>query len=197
MRGPIKRSLAALVSSVALVGALAFVAPTAANAEPDEGAELVPLTAVSIDPVVAAQNGFDVRTDANGWQCSVPVGTPEGLCPEDGFRLKVSGVSPMNVVYGDCGYAWMYWRNGKSGYETGYQIYTSMGAGPISHAYSASFDTSSGPIFHNLTGIPPWGSWRWVHTGSLGGPTGYYGESGGSVLLSNGVGCNSGLAVAD
>lgn len=56
---------------------------------------------------------------------------------------------------------------------------------------------ASGPIFHNLTGIPPWGSWRWVHTGSLGGPTGYYGESGGSVLLSNGVGCNSGLAVAD
>jgi hypothetical protein len=143
------------------------------------------------DPAVAAANGFDARTDVNGYQCSLPQGSPVGLCPED-FRVKVGtdgGISAFNTVYSTCGYSSLYWRSSKTGYETGYYINPSVGFA-ISHRWTLFFDTTSGPVLRDHGGLPPWGGRSWSASGSI-GATGTYGSASGAVLLNNGGTCSS------
>jgi hypothetical protein len=47
------------------------------------------------DPEVAKANGYEIRTDPQGRQYSVKVGTPTGM-------------TPANEVSGNCGVSWIY-----------------------------------------------------------------------------------------
>jgi hypothetical protein len=183
-----------LLATTALVTGAIMVPATPTQAdEPGSVSSRVEFRLTGFDPQVAADHGWEVRIDDEGWQCSVPRGTPVDSCPED-FRLKVDGFASTNTLYNDCGYSWLYWESSRTRYETGYFIYAPKGA-PLTHAWQVFFDTNRGPVVQVLNGLGPIGP-RWVHQGSLNGATGSYGKATGSVLLSSGATCSSSGPVA-
>lgn len=178
-----------LIATATLVTAAIVATVTPAQATEPESAPLkAGLRLTGFDPQVATDHGWEVRTDADGWQCSVPQGTPAGPCSED-FRIKVDGFASSNTVYNDCGYSWLYWESSRTRYETGYFIYAAKGA-PLTHAWQVYFETNDGPVVQILNGLGPIGP-RWLHQGSLNGATGSYGKATGAVLLSSGATCSS------
>jgi hypothetical protein len=171
-----------------------FAVAMPANAtEPDKSPTAVGFKLTGFDPQVAADHGWEVRIDPDGWQCSVPQGTPDSPCPED-FRIKADGIASSNTVYSDCGYSWLYWASSRTRYETGYYVYPAKGA-PLTHSWQVYFDTNRGPVIQILNGLGPIGP-RWLHQGSLNGATGSYGKATGAVLLSSGASCSSAGPIA-
>jgi hypothetical protein len=152
----------------------------------------VPMTFTGFDREVAAENGYEIRTDATGHECSVAIGTPSGPCPtyasQDGGDLTTQ-----NTVYGDCGYTWLYWRSSATAFETGYYIYSSWGR-PAVHAWTVYLWTSAGPQIWDLSGAPATGSSRWEAARSI-GADGQSGFASGEVIMTNGASCSAGFRV--
>lgn len=190
------KSIRGVIAVVGIASLVALGAVGSANAtETKRSPE--PLGLVGFDTVVAAAHGFEVRTDINGYKCSIPQNSPPSLCPSD-FRLGEANqgkASTYNTVRDTCGYSYLYWTSSGRGYETGYYINASAGFA-LTHTWSLFFTTTSGPELRDHSGIAPWGGRSWSATGTLDGG-GQSGSASGTVFLNNGGICVSKGPVAN
>jgi hypothetical protein len=115
----------------------------------------------------AASYGYDVRTDAAGWQYAVPTGTPAGSMVDAtpkfnpktgalvaaGTSVSALSVTPQNTVYGNCGSSTLTLYTKTSGY-TSYALNGTLGAA-IYHTWIISMSASTGNQLVDRSGVPP------------------------------------------
>lgn len=110
----------------------------------------------------AAENGYDVRTDAQGYQYAVPTGTPAGSLtgattlynPQTGAFKSPSGrMMPMNTVTSNCGSSTLTLYTATSGY-TAYNLNGNFGAA-LTHTWKISVSASTGNQIVDRSGLPP------------------------------------------
>jgi hypothetical protein len=87
---------AAIAAAAALVGTAQATPSVAQAITPHAVMTTTPMKVTGYDPEVAKANGYEIRTDPQGRQYSVKVGTPTG------------GMTPANEVSGNCGVSWIY-----------------------------------------------------------------------------------------
>jgi hypothetical protein len=110
----------------------------------------------------AARNGYDVRTDAEGWQYAVPTGTPRGSLvgatpkynPQTGQTKSInkSGFHALNTVSDKCGTSTLTLYTRTSGY-TSYNLIGAYGAS-ISHTWKISLSAKTGNQIVDRSGLP-------------------------------------------
>ncbi|WP_223693023.1 hypothetical protein [Leifsonia poae] len=172
------------------------LSPLAANAA--EPAATATITAsdmqfTALTSANAAQFGYEIRVDAQGYEYGVPIGTPAGSHEHATGQLRQSGgVSTFNEVVGNCGKSNL-WFRGQGQYSTSYYIYPSWGA-PISHGWSVQIGSAWDAGAYDLSGWnagnQSWNAYRTVtqiapHGGVLSA------NGGGYVVTTGGV-CQSG-----
>lgn len=109
----------------------------------------------------AAKNGYDVRTDKDGWQYAVPIGTPNGSLegatskynPTTGETRAASIFPQLNTVAGDCGTATLTLYTKTSGY-TAYNLNGLLGTA-LYHTWVISVSASTGNQLVDRSGLPP------------------------------------------
>jgi hypothetical protein len=163
MRKKNRLASVAIVTALLVTGGTAFASSANATEAPDAGQETVALTFAGYDAERAAANGYDVRTDAQGWQYAVPTGTPDGSLvgatpkynPATGQTKPAnsSGMSPMNTVPGNCGTATLTLYSRTSGY-TGYNMNGSFGPA-VSHTWKINVSAATGTQVVDRSGLPP------------------------------------------
>jgi hypothetical protein len=119
-----RRALA--ITGGAALAVLAALAPQAASADtpepeaPETVSVTMPMTVVGYDEEVAEANGFQIVTNPDGSQSSIPV-TDEAKA----LVADAPDVSARDTVVGDCGQSWL---NGSKGandtvsFTTGYSV---------------------------------------------------------------------------
>lgn len=156
-----------VVARAALIGVLALAAPVAVTqsagaSEADSSAgEVVPLYFAGFDVERAAENGYDVRTDEQGLQYAVPVGTAPGsfegatpkFNPATGEVVRDGGPVASGTSEGDCGTAELTLSDNTSGY-TAYHLNGAFGAS-VSHTWGVSIQSSIDAGNVPLDGLPP------------------------------------------
>ncbi|MBV0895842.1 hypothetical protein [Microbacterium sp. NC79] len=161
-----------VLGTVALCGASFLPSTSVAASEENESPtrgyfagvnETAPLSFGGFDVERAAENGFDVRTDPQGWQYAVPFGTPEDSMEGAEFRFHpVLGVtellgepnpSPRNTVGGECGTSTITLYTRTSGY-TAYNLNGSMG-GAIYHTWKVGVSSQTANAIVDKSGLPP------------------------------------------
>lgn len=150
------------------------------------------LTYSGFDEAVAADNGYDIRTDSRGVKYSIPADAPQSSM-EGAFFLpgqeptSGSTVTPFNTVWGNCGSATLT-GSGRS-FFTAYAI--TNGLKPVSHVWRVAVSSTQGYKVFNLDGLAPLFSNTWSTSRSIkfqGNP--YNGWiSTGKSYLNNGVVC--------
>lgn len=185
----LKKLITSGAAAAALVGAVAIAAP--ANAVPVASEQSTPVTLnaalkfAGFDPARAAANGYEVRTDSQGWQYAVPIGTPAdstaGATPkfnpatgETEAAPSTGGVSPMNTETFNCGSATLTLYSATSGY-TAYNL-NGLYGGSVYHTWKIQLSASTGSQTVDRSGFPPFpGALNWgtnfsynVHTSGHG-----------------------------
>lgn len=154
----------------------------------------------SFDPKVAAQHGYELRTNTKGQLVTAKVGAPietgtvlpAGL-PGAGETPAAGTVSPMNIVTADCGssYAWLYNdQNAKYHFSTGFGVTTSAvaytwRAQVYSGGYIRTWNYNGGLALRRT-----WEGTGQVYTTNPGKL--HTADASGSATLANGVICVSG-----
>jgi hypothetical protein len=123
--------------------------------------EVVPLRFAGFDVERAVENGFDVRTDEQGFQYAVPTGTAPGsfegatlkFNPATGEVVGDSGPGASATVPGDCGTAELTLYDDTTGY-TAYHLNGAFGTA-ISHSWGVSLQSSIDIGNVSLNGLPP------------------------------------------
>lgn len=154
-----------IVLALVLGGSLGVSAAAVADEVP--APSTVQLTFNGYDAETAAANGYDVRTDADGWQYAVPTGTPadstEGATPK--FNPATGEVKSSDVardtVPGSCGTSTLTLYTKTSGY-TAYNLNGSFG-GSLYHNWNINLVAAgSGQQYVDRSGLPPFpGALNW------------------------------------
>lgn len=156
-----------LLVPIVAAAVLALLAPAAASAAPAAPAAIPaksfrvvrPMQVIGFDRAIAAENGFEIRTNSAGQEYSVPVGSD-------------ASATPNNTVYGDCGSSYVQITpvgNHKALIQTGFSVYTgAVDFDWIVHVidnYGVSNKTWGGPLAFRSS---------WVGTNNFtSGGTGY------------------------
>ena len=165
MNRPLRTVLTGAAALALVLGSSLGVSSAAFADELPESAT-VQLTFTGYDAEIAASNGYDVRTDAEGWQYAVPTGTPAGSTegatprfnPETG-EVDSSGTA-RNTVPGSCGTSTLTLYTKTSGY-TAYNLNGAFG-GSVFHAWNITLSASTGATSVDRCGLPPFpGSLSW------------------------------------
>ena len=135
------RGLLALATATA-----ATVGPGALHGTVPTEVTVVGMTVTGFDATVAAQNGYEIRTDSAGRQYSAPQGSST-LAPAPGDL----SVAPYNVVTGNCGSSYVYL------YDIGdkkYRVSTGFGvvAPAVGYTWSANVVGPRYNTTHRWTG---------------------------------------------
>lgn len=181
-------------ASVAAVAGMCLTPLAATAAEPATGNESsAEMTFTPLTSANAAQFGYEIRVDGQGYEYGVPIGTPAGSHENATGQLrKHGGFTTFNEIVGNCGKANL-WFHGQGQFSTSYYIYPSWGA-PISHGWSVQIGTAWDAGAYDLSG---WNagnqSWNAYRTVQEQGPRGgkMNANGGGYVVTSGGV-CQSG-----
>lgn len=192
-----KIGLVACLILAASLGSVAVSPATASDLSDLESVE-VPMTAVRIDADVAAENGYEVRTDAQGYQYSVLIGTPIDA-PYDGPRVPGDNVKPddgastRGVTTGNCGTSYLYINWGPKTMLTGYSINSGYGL-PVSHNWIVYLEATGGIGFYDFGGFAPWGGASWNASRSINETGGFTHAqvTTGTVYTASGYVCFSG-----
>jgi hypothetical protein len=156
-----------VVARAALIGVLALAVPvafaqSAGAAEVDvPTGEVVPLYFAGFDVERAAENGYDVRTDEQGLQYAIPVGTAPGSLegatpkfnPATGEVVGGDGAEASGTSDGDCGTAELTLKDNTKGY-TAYHLNGAFGTA-TSHTWGVSLQSSIDIGNVRLDGLPP------------------------------------------
>jgi hypothetical protein len=174
-----------------IVGALGTAVPAMAETSTtDPQVETVPMHGVPVTEANALEFGYEIRTDQAGVRYAVYPGTAAG-----DFSRAVplvadpapGTVTPRNTIYGDCGYAWVYFT-GTTTYKTGYQIYTTFG-NTINFSWSVAFTSSIDAI--SVPDGSPFATQRWevkrAHGAQALPGTNLSAVAGGNVLTTGGI----------
>ena len=151
-----------LLAGVTLLAVIAGASPAQADARasvgnPTEEYVEAHMTIAGFDREVAEAHGYEIRTDANGQEYSVPVGTPEG------------GITPFSSgggsVGGDCGTSWVR-INGiglnMAYLETGWNVYAPVTAMNWQVSIIDNGGVSVQGWFQPVGGVPGWSGVRTI-----------------------------------
>lgn len=153
----------ALAATVATTGAASAATAVSAADEPESTSRASGLWFAGYDAKRAAEWGYEVRTDAEGWQYAVPAGTPpgslEGASPKfnpatsEVRRTGDSADAEDETVNGDCGTSSLELKDNTRG-VTGYHLNGAFGAA-VYHTWGVTLISSIDAGVEPLDGTPP------------------------------------------
>lgn len=180
-----------LTIGVAAAALTSLLTITPATADGPQGGEVVfeqhaPMNIVGYDAGIAAANGFEIVTDENGVQTSVPV-TDEAKAIVAEYE---GGPQARNTVWGDCGSASLFiTRLGiyTIVIETAYSAYLPS----VSHVWDVDGAVTSGTYSEAFSGLNFSNTWYAAHNVGVNNNTSGFGvvRSGSRAYLIDGAIC--------
>jgi hypothetical protein len=186
-------STAFVTAILAIAGTGVANATTSFDGLGEETNQVSELNFLGFDPETAAENGYDIRTDSEGVQYSIPESTPEGSMDGAvyGPGQRDDVVQPYDTVGGNCGTATL--TGAGNSFFTAYNITDPWVGGPVKHTWRVAVSSDGGYQVFNLDGYanPFWTAWSTSRTIPFSGPRYVGWVSTGTVRTVTGVVCGA------